>query len=118
MSEGTNKASFLIIEDKKQDYPKVKEIGEVKKGFTHKVERSNVLSRAELFLPMFKESNKYVKQGECEPEIQENHTGQEEKKEEKEGKCYVEMNVAVGILEEKKNEEESSEEEEKMIEEL
>ena len=115
---------FMIEENETNQHQRIQEIGEVKKGFTYQVERSSVLKRAEMFLPMLGLSNQYVQKGSCEQEIIETNEEQqkEEEKEnkmeedhnEKEEKCYVEMNVALGILEHQNEESE----EELMIEEL
>ena len=116
----------FILENEEEEYQhqkRVQEIGEVKKGFTYKVERSEVLQRAELFLPVLGIANKYGKQISCDPIIEEIHDQsssscphKEEKKEEEENKPYVEMNIALGILEHK--EDQNEEEEYTMIEEL
>ena len=142
---------FQMEEDENEQQQKVKEIGEVKKGFTFRVDRSDVLKRAELFLPMLGLSNKYVERGSCDPVIEEVHENEndeitfrdnhsdeikevkgmkevkekrgnemeeDEEDEEKEEDCYVEMNVALGVLEEKNDENEEESEDNRMIEEL
>lgn len=136
-----NSNPFLIINEQEENPHKIREIGEVKQGFTYRVERSKVLQSAELFLPILGLSNQYVQKGSCEPEIiSTSSEHQEEQKEEikernendmeedslsheqnekQKQECYVEMNVALGVLEQK-NENESDDEDENdiMIEEL
>ena len=120
--------NFLYIPNKEDNPYKIREIGEVKKGFTYHVERSNVLKTAEMFVPLFGSLTNCVEKGSCDPEIISNDSKEQkeekesEMKEEKEKKeeCYVEMNVALGVLENKNDDNESEDEEENdvMIEEL
>ena len=105
--------NFLVIDnDEEERKPKVQEIGAIKSGFTYKMERSDIFSRIQNFLPQIEESNKHVEKGYSEPEIRE-IKGNEMEEEKKEEECYVEVNVALGVLEDK-NEEETSEVEHKI----
>lgn len=118
---------FLINENEKKqenEQPRIKEIGEVKKGFTYHVEKSDVMKRAELFLPMLSLSNKYITPGSCDPEIidvtdsSKSSERKQQMDEENTQEYYVEMNIATGILEEKHEESSESDEESMMIEEI
>ena len=88
---------LLFIEE--QEPPKISVVGEVKSGFTTPVGKSKALERARLFLPLIEEANKHVTPGACDPVI----IGEDGMDVDVDG-SYVQMDVAVGILEEKGDE--------------
>ncbi|ELP94792.1 hypothetical protein EIN_246860 [Entamoeba invadens IP1] len=100
-----DKSMLLVENGEKRNTPMVMEVGEVKRGFTTKVGASEALLRAKRFLPMMAEANKGVTVGEkdvdIEPLDKSNPTSEDTKKETTDGKCYVEMDIALGVLEEK-----------------
>ncbi|KAL7712068.1 Uncharacterized protein QTN25_010306 [Entamoeba marina] len=94
--------SFLIIPESSSDKPKIQELGMVMTGFTTAPQSSAVLDRARSFIPLFAEGNKHVKQGVCDPTItglNECNTEEPHREGQKE-ECYVEMDIALGVLSE------------------